>query len=471
MLFTDRAFLFVLLPFVLLLFHGAAAVGWRALLIPVLLIASIIFYAQGDLYHLPILACSILANYAAGHQLSKMQIGSRHRKAVLISAVLFNLALLSIFKYTHFVLQNMYSLLGLDWRAPSLALPIGISFYTFTQLAFLIDVYRGQMQRSTLVTYGLFATYFPHLVAGPIIHWREVIPQFERMSKRGAETARWIVSQSCLQQGILLFALGLMKKLLLADQLSPIVDSGWRSVDTVGFLDAWLISIGYTFQLYFDFSGYADMAIGISLLFGVQLPLNFDAPYGASSIQDFWHRWHITLSLWLRNYLYIPLGGNRSGVMHTYFNLFATFLLGGLWHGAAWTFVIWGALHGLACCIHKAWQATGCELSYLAGVLTTFLFVNFAWVFFRAPDLRSAGAMLKAMASPSTGVNERILVICPLLIVSAILIWCCPTSTAISLTKARNKTAYAGAAFGFALLLAFVATNTSIPSPFIYYNF
>ncbi|MGM4916598.1 MBOAT family O-acyltransferase [Tardiphaga sp. 813_E8_N1_3] len=471
MLFTDRTFLFGFLPLVLLLFYMAAAAGWRALTIPILLCASLAFYALGDLHHLPILACSVLVNFLLGSKLSKMQIGTRRRGAVFTAAILFNLALLSGYKYTHFVLENVYSSLGLAWQIQPIALPVGISFYTFTQVAFLIDVYRGHFQRSTLTSYGLFATYFPHLVAGPIIHWRDVIPQFERLSKADATAVGWIVSRSCLQEGILLFSIGLMKKLLIADQLAPIVDNGWRSIDTVGFLDAWLLSLGYTFQLYFDFSGYADMAIGVSLLFGVRLPLNFDAPYHAHSIQDFWRRWHITLSLWLRDYLYIPLGGNRLGTTRTYFNLFATFLLGGLWHGAAWTFVAWGALHGAACCIQKAWQAAGFKLPHLAGVLMTLLFVNFAWVFFRAPDLNSAAAVLKAMLSPSAGVNERILVIWPLLIVGATLIWLCPTSTALSRIETRNKTVWAGATAGFALLLAFVATNTSLPSPFIYYNF
>lgn len=471
MLFTDRTFLFGFLPLALLVFHGAAAAGWRFLLVPILFVASIAFYAAGDLDHLPVLACSVLVNYYAGSQLSRMDRGSRYRNTLFIAALSFNLILLGVYKYTHFVLANAYAWLGLDWHIPVVPLPVGISFYTFTQLAFLIDIYRGQYQRSTLQTYGLFATYFPHLVAGPIIHWRDVIPQFERLSETGAAAARWIASRSCAQEGILLFAIGMMKKLLLADQLAPIVDNGWRNIGTVGFLDAWLLSFGYTFQLYFDFSGYADMAIGLSLLFGVRLPINFNAPYRAASIQEFWRRWHITLSLWLRDYLYIPLGGNRSGAIRTYLNLFVTFLLGGLWHGAAWTFIAWGALHGAACCVQKAWQGAGFKLPHLAGVLTTFVFVNFAWVFFRAPDLHSASAMLRAMLSPSVSVNERVLVIWPLLLAGAILIWLCPTSTVLSRIKTPNKIAWAGAAAGAALLLAFVATNTSIPSPFIYYNF
>lgn len=471
MLFTDRAFLFALLPLVLLLFHGAAAVGWRVLLLPILLATSLIFYAQGDLQHVPVLACSVLVNYVAGNHLSRIAPGIRWRKALFTAALLFNLTLLGTYKYAHFIFENLYFALALDWSAPSPALPVGISFYTFTQLAFLIDVYRGQPQRSTLASYSLFATYFPHLVAGPIIHWREVIPQFERLSRKGVGAARWIVARACFEEGVLLLAIGLMKKLLLADQLAPIVDNGWRSIDTVGFLDAWLLSLGYTFQLYFDFSGYADMAIGVSLLFGVRLPLNFNAPYRAYSIQDFWRRWHITLSQWLRDYLYIPLGGNRSGPARTYINLFATFLLGGLWHGAAWTFIAWGALHGVACCVQKAWQAAGFRLPYLTGVVTTFLFVNLAWVFFRAPDMHAAVALLKAMMTPSTTFNERILVLWPLLLAGSMLIWLCPTSTNLATTASRHKAAWAGAAAGVALLLAFVATNTSLPSPFIYYNF
>lgn len=471
MLFTDRAFLFGLLPIVLLLFHGAAAANRRVLLLPILLITSLVFYAQGDLHHLPVLAISIIVNYAIGSHLSRMSAGTRWRKTFFIASLLFNLTLLGFYKYTHFVIENFHVAFAINGEAPSPALPVGISFYTFTQIAFLIDIYRGQPQRSTFASYSLFATYFPHLVAGPIIHWRDVIPQFERISRSGVEAARWVVSRACFEEGVLLFAIGLTKKLLLADQLAPIVDNGWRSIDAISFLDAWLLSLGYTFQLYFDFSGYADMAIGVSLLFGVRLPLNFDAPYRANSIQDFWRRWHITLSLWLRDYLYIPLGGNRAGPARTYLNLFATFLLGGLWHGAAWTFIAWGALHGVACCAQKAWHAAGFRLPHLLGVITTFIFINFTWIFFRAPDLHAAITLVRAMATPSTVINERIFVIWPLLLVGAILVWLCPTSTALSQMETRHKTAWVGVATGFALLLAFVATNTSVPSPFIYYNF
>jgi D-alanyl-lipoteichoic acid acyltransferase DltB (MBOAT superfamily) len=471
MLFTDRIFLFAFLPVVLLLFHAAAAAGRRALLLPILLLASLVFYAAGDLVHLPVLAGSVVVNYLAGQRIAAMTPGSAGRRLALAAAVTFNLVLLGVFKYTHFILANVFGWLGIDAAAPSLALPVGISFYTFTQLAFLIDVSRGLPLQTTPLGYGLFATYFPHLVAGPIIHWRDIIPQFERLASRGIGAARDIVTRSSAEQGVTLFAIGMAKKLLLADQLAPIVDYGWTRAGGLGFLDAWLLSLGYTFQLYFDFSGYADMAIGISLLFGIRLPLNFDAPYRAASIQEFWRRWHITLSSWLRDYLYIPLGGNRAGTARTYLNLFLTFLLGGLWHGAAWSFVAWGAMHGAACCVQKAWHATGLALPRPAGVLVTFLFVNFAWVFFRAPDLRSAAQVLTAMVSPGAGIDERILVIWPLLLIGAGLVWLCPTSTVLASAPRRGRSLVAGAALGAALLLGFVATNTSLPSPFIYYNF
>jgi D-alanyl-lipoteichoic acid acyltransferase DltB (MBOAT superfamily) len=249
------------------------------------------------------------------------------------------------------------------------------------------------------------------------------------------------------------------------------VDLGYKAVPSLGFADAWLLSLAYTFQLYFDFSGYADMAVGVSLLLGIRIPFNFNSPYRADSIQDFWRRWHITLSRWLRDYLYIPLGGNRASSAAVYRNLFVTFLLGGLWHGAAWTFVMWGALHGAATCIHKAWSGAGLALPKPVAVAVTFLFVNMTWVYFRAPDIATAHALLRTMASPHLGAPGLMVAACPLLLLGAVIVWLCPNSQTIAAMQWNGRIALSGAFAGAAAIVALIATNTSMSSPFIYFNF
>ncbi|CAN5401329.1 MBOAT family protein [soil metagenome] len=471
MLFVTREFLLVFLPIVLATFYVAGSLGLRRLLLPILLIASVVFYAWGNPWQTPILAVSILVNYVAGRMLGDVAMPASRRKLVLISALTFDLGMLAFFKYSNFVLDNVAHLFGTAPEHIDIALPIGISFYTFTQIAFVVDIYgRGHRQRD-IASYGLFVTYFPHLIAGPIIHWREMMPQFSALGRRDGSGLRTVVPVALLIEGICLFSIGMLKKLLIADQLSVFVDIGYSSVAAQSFADAWLLSLAYTFQLYFDFSGYADMAVGISLLFGIRLPYNFNSPYQADSIQDFWRRWHITLSRWLRDYLYIPLGGNRASAVAVYRNLFVTFLLGGLWHGAAWTFIAWGALHGLACCVQKAWASSGWRMPRGAAIVITFLFVNFAWIYFRAPDIATANALVTAMLHPGPGLSTLMYQACPLLLLAALLVWFCPNSQTIAAADWRGRVPLSGALAGAAAIVAMVATNTSIPSPFIYYNF
>jgi len=473
MLFVTREFFLGFLPIVLAAFHISLAAGWRRLLVPILLVASVVFYAWGNPAETPILVVSILANYFSGRALVDLGLNPTRRKAVFIAALVFDLGLLGIFKYTNFVLDNLSWLFELPPRHIDIALPIGISFYTFTQIAFLADIYaKGERQRD-IASYGLFVTYFPHLVAGPIIHWREVMPQFQMLRRKDGLAFASTTYGKFMTEGICLFAIGLLKKLLIADQLNVFVNLGYKTITAapLGFTDAWLLSIAYTFQLYFDFSGYADMAVGLSLLFGVRIPYNFNSPYIAVSIQDFWRRWHMTLSRWLRDYLYIPLGGNRGGPGMVYRNLFLTFLLGGLWHGADWTFIAWGALHGAACCVHRLWTTAGFRLPRLAALIVTFLFVNVTWVYFRAPDIATAHAVLRAMVSPRLAAPTVLFAVPPLLILSAALVWLCPNSQTIASLEWRGRLALSGALAGAATIVAMIATNTSIPSPFIYYNF
>lgn len=471
MLFVTRDFLLAFLPAVLVAFYVALALGLRSLLLPILLVASATFYAWGNPWQTPILAASILVNYVAGRVLGEVAMSAARRKLVFIAALAFDLGMLAFFKYSNFAIDNVARLFGMAPAHLDIALPIGISFYTFTQIAFLVDIYgKGERQRD-VARYGLFVTYFPHLIAGPIIHWREMMPQFRMLGRGYGIDFRSAAYVALLIEGICLFAIGLLKKLLIADQLSVFVDLGYGNVAALSFADAWLLSLAYTFQLYFDFSGYADMAVGTSLLFGIRLPFNFNSPYLADSIQDFWRRWHITLSRWLRDYLYIPLGGNRASTATVYRNLFVTFLLGGLWHGAAWTFIVWGAMHGAGCCIQKAWESSGLRMPRVMGIVITFLFVNFTWVYFRAPDIATAHAVLAGMVHPGPGLSTLMLQACPLLLVAALLVWLCPNSQTIAAADWRGRVPLSGALAGAAAIVAMVATNTSISSPFIYYNF
>ena len=311
-------------------------------------------------------------------------------KTLLIFGLAFNLGLLGFFKYTDFFLENFNGIFGSNIPLPHILLPIGISFFTFTQIAFLVDAYKGEAKEYSFIHYVLFVSYFPHLLAGPILHHKEMMPQF-------ASRWNWAIRWRHIALGLFIFSIGLFKKVAIADTFAVWANSGFSNSASLHLIDAWVTSLSYTFQLYFDFSGYTDMAIGISLLFNIKLPINFNSPYKAVSIQDFWRRWHITLSRFLRNYLYIPLGGNRKGKYRTYINLIVTFLLGGLWHGAGWTFIIWGLMHGIALAIHRLWQNLGFKLNIVVAWLITFNFVNLAWVFFRAENFNQGMQVVKAM--------------------------------------------------------------------------
>jgi len=330
----------------------------------------------------------------------------------LISAITINLILLGYFKYANFFADNLNHLVGTALPIGEVFLPLGISFFTFTQIAFLVDTYQGKVKEYNFIHYTLFVTYFPHLIAGPVLHHKEMMPQF-------AQASTYRLNYENLAIGLTFFFIGLFKKVVLADGISNYVGpvfSVASAGSSLSFIDAWIGALSYTLQLYFDFSGYSDMAIGLSRIFGVTLPLNFHSPYKSVNIIEFWRRWHMTLSRFLRDYLYIPLGGSRSGQVHRYLNLMITMLLGGLWHGAGWTFVVWGGLHGIYLVINHGWQSL-CKYFglnsktqysksiHVLSVLITFIAVSAAWVVFKADNLNTAMAMLKAMA----GMNGFIL--------------------------------------------------------------
>ena len=405
MIFNSYTFLLVFLPLTLLVFSllrrfiPRAAFAW-------LVVTSLVFYgvwnpdpAHGwsPKYILLILG-SCAGNYFVGRFLTSHR--DTHRgKIALVSGITANLALLGYYKYAGFFADIATKLTGWPGDIPPIILPLAISFFTFLQIAYLVDAWRGETKEYKFTDYLLFVTFFPHLIAGPLVHHKEMMPQFKRKPGR---TRFWVN----FSVGLAILIIGLFKKVVIADNLSPIATnlfdlaaSGERPLTMA---EAWVGAIAYSLQLYFDFSGYSDMALGAARLFGIRFPLNFHSPYKADSVVDFWRRWHMTLSRFLRDYLYIPLGGNRKGPKRRYLNLFLTMLLGGLWHGAGWTFIMWGALHGLFLCVNHAWFGLRKKMAWAAmpkplAIALTFVAVLVGWVFFRAHDFASAGRLLASM--------------------------------------------------------------------------
>lgn len=398
MLFISVDFIFYFLPVVLAVYFALAPTVRRRIALIWLVAASLFFYAVWYPPYLALLVASIAGNYLFGQALMR-----RSSRTVLALGVGANLALLGYFKYANFFIENANAMVGGSLSAVDIGLPLAISFFTFQQIAYLVDVHQGKVRDSDFVHYALFVSFFPQLIAGPIVHHSEIIPQFSRQDGRRRR-------RHDLGVGFAIFLIGLQKKIVLADGIAVYADSmfaGAAHADP-SFFPAWIGALAYTFQLYFDFSGYSDMAIGLARIFGITLPVNFHSPYKAVNIIDFWRRWHITLARFLRDYLYVPLGGNRRGRPRRYANLMVTMLLGGLWHGASWTFVVWGGLHGLFLVINHAWRASRRALGHdlerstaLGRALSralTLLAVIVGWVFFRAPDWPTAIAMLSGMA-------------------------------------------------------------------------
>jgi len=398
MLFNSYTFLFVFLPCVL---AGCFLMARKSATLAAywLLAASIVFYGAWDARYVPLLLASITFNYVCGERIAA---GAAHRRGLLWLGVCANLALLGWFKYAGFFAAASSGLLNTELHVPSIVLPLGISFYTFTQIAFLVDVHHSPA-RYGFARYALFVTYFPHLIAGPILHHHEMMPQFAAPDAFRAHAPH-------LAAGLTLFAIGLFKKVVLADGIaphaSPLFDHAAQGY-APGLLESWAGVFAYGLQLYFDFSAYSDMAVGLSAMLGIRMPANFDSPYRAFSLIEFWRRWHMTLSRFLRNYLYIPLGGNRRGALRRYVNLFVTMVLGGLWHGAGWTFLAWGAAHGAGLAINHLWGSMIrrippfpswlCTPGRWAGFALTTCFVFSAWVLFRAQDLATARLVYRGM--------------------------------------------------------------------------
>ncbi|MBO8159728.1 MBOAT family protein [Thermosyntropha sp.] len=390
MLFNSYVYIFAFLPaafagyFLLAQKQTRLARAW-------LILASLFFYSYWNIKYLPLILVSLGVNYFLGRRIGdKAQEDEAEAKTLLILGLVFNIGLLGYFKYADFFISNINYLFGAKLPMLHIVLPLAISFFTFQQIAYIVDAYRGEAKEYDLLNYALFITFFPQLIAGPIVHHKEMMPQF--MDERNK-----YINFENMARGLFIFSIGLFKKVMIADTFAYWANWGFDGTYQLTFFEAWITSLSYTFQLYFDFSGYTDMAIGAALLFNIKLPVNFNSPYKALNIQDFWRRWHMTLSRFLRDYIYIPLGGNRKGELLTYRNLMITFLIGGLWHGAGWNFVFWGFLHGLALIIHRLWKKTGIRMPNILAWFITFNFVNAAWVFFRAKTWHDAIKVLRGM--------------------------------------------------------------------------
>jgi len=481
MLFNSLEFIFCFLPVVLAL-YTALRLSRRQLAAKWFLVAaSLFFYGWWNPRSVPIIVASILANWTIG-----LVIERAAPRAGLALGVALNLGLLGYFKYWNFLLGTVDHLAGSHLDPPHIVLPLAISFFTFQQIAYLVEVARDRKAADSFLDYCLFVLFFPHLIAGPITHHKEMLPQFKQSGGTALAPAYAMV-------GTAIFVVGLVKKVVVADSCAAFANPVFAAADTGGALSAaaaWTGVLAYTFQLYFDFSGYSDMAIGLGLMFGIRLPANFASPYQATSIVDFWRRWHISLSRFLRTYLYIPLGGNRQGRWRRHLNLFATMAIGGLWHGAGWTFIGWGALHGLYLIINHAWRATFGEhhgrLAGLLGWALTFLAVVVAWVPFRATTAHGAMALLTTMAGAGSGVaipsGPALLTV----VVAAAMAFLCPNSLELagypaSIPDAEAETAplvpvswrlpagLTAVALGAAAALA--VARLPDPGVFLYFNF
>ena len=489
MLFTDPVFLTKFLPLVLLGFYATLFTRsrWQSQIL--LIGASLVFYSWFKSEYLILLIGSMVANFLLAKPILA-QPGTQRSKRYLVFGIIANLALLGVYKYLGFLTVNFNALFDVGLPDPKLLLPLAISFFTFQQISYLCDAHAGKMDSAshTPLEYALFVTFFPQLIAGPIVHHAEMMPQFRKVIAPSTRALMFC-------EGLCLFALGLFKKLAIADSIAPYANQVFASVDggaAVTSLTAWGGALAYTFQIYFDFSGYSDMAIGLGLLFAIRLPWNFNSPYKSENMSEFWRRWHMTLSRWLRDYLYIPLGGNRHGKVRQYINNFATMVLGGLWHGAHWNFLIWGALHGVYLIINQGVRAVAKFFGVLDIVETakairisswaiTFLAAVVAWVFFRATTTSGALSMMQSMF----GFVQNGAIQLPASL-STILWGALAAASAFLLPNTKDMSALfqkdmlkrrpvlsgaLGVTSGVAASAAFLASLSLVQSPFLYFNF
>lgn len=386
MVFSSYLFIFSFLPIVLIGYYSLSKLKnsiWQRIF---LILASLFFYGYYSAKYLLLIILSITFNYIVAILIQK-----RSSQAWLIIGIVFNIALIGYFKYCDFFIENINAVFKTYFSLRNILLPLGISFFTFQQLSFLISVYKREEKVERFKDYCLFVTFFPQLVAGPIVLYSEMIPQFKDESRRYFNSENFA-------SGLYMFSIGLFKKAVIADTVAVFADNGFAMTD-MGLAAGWTTALSYTLQIYFDFSGYSDMAIGLGRMFNIEIPFNFNSPYQSASITEFWRRWHITLGRALSTYIYIPLGGNRKGLARTCINLLLTFLVSGLWHGAAWTFVLWGAIHGLFVVIERLFETQLSKVPHTIRVIATFLITNCLWVLFRADSFSTAMEVYKGMVN------------------------------------------------------------------------
>lgn len=474
MLFNSFPYIFLFLPISVIVYFSlnnvskAAGKYW-------LVIVSLIFYSFGALTYLPLLILSIFVNYVVSIIILQGHFGTHLIKAqsklILTIGIVFNVGLLAFFKYTDFFIANINQVTNLSMPFLRLSIPLAISFYTFQQITYLVDTYHKEIKEINFLDYCIFVTFFPRLLMGPITRYNEIMPQLQLVEQKNIDYRNTSL-------GMYLFFIGLCKRAVIADTFGVYADLGYASTQSLSLVEAWITSLSYTFQIYFDFSGYTDMAIGTAYFFNIKLPFNFNSPYLAVNIQDFWRRWHMTLSRFLRDYIYIPLGGNRKGEISTYINIMITFLIGGFWHGAGWTFIIWGGIHGAALCIQRSWQKLNIKIPKLLAIFITFNIANFAWIFFRAKSVQDALNVCKAMIGmnaiyglPAIKGLDRIDHALALLIasISVFTIFALKNSnTVLQQFKPSIRMIMATAAL---IVISLLFLNSTIPKGFIYNDF
>lgn len=485
MLFNSYIFIFLFLPFALFGYFILNHYSKYAFAEYFLVFMSLWFYAYFNIAYLPIMLLSIIMNYAIGTYMAKSE-NQKRKFCFMMFGCIINIGILFYYKYLGFTIENMNRMFGTDFTVIKLLLPLGISFFTFQQLSYLIDSYRRKIQIYTFREYALFVSFFPQLIAGPIVLHSETIPQFEDKKKRQFNWDNFSL-------GIMAFSCGMAKKVLVADTFGNIVNFGFSGIENLSSTNAIFVMLAYTIQIYFDFSGYCDMATGIAKMFNIDLPMNFNSPYKAVTVTDFWKRWHITLTRFLRTYIYFPLGGNRKGNVRTYLNLFLVFLVSGIWHGANYTFILWGMLHGFVMVIERLNKKNIAKIPRAISWCITFLFINIAWVFFRADSIHQAISLFKQILmfnfTPITGdmihvfgfdgflyaceqIGEAgilLKTIAPyamVVVIACILLFCKNTNERIQDFKPTTRNAVACAILLFCSIISLSGVST-----FLYFNF
>lgn len=478
MVFSSYTFLLAFLPIVLIVYFGMAKFVNRTIQHTFLILASLIFYAYADVNYVWIILASVLVNFLCAKSMAPMQNGIG-RRMIFATSILFNVGLLGYFKYYNFFLENVNIVFDTHFTLKYIILPIGISFFTFQQIAYQISIWKREETVPRFLDYALFITFFPQLVAGPIVFYQDVMHQYQDDKNR-------FFNAENFSKGIFIFCIGLFKKAVLADSISSIVDTAYSyELHSLTFGGAWVTSLAYTMQIFFDFSGYSDMAIGLGKMMNINIPVNFYSPYKSKSITEFWQRWHMTLGRSLAVLVYFPLGGNRKGYMRTCFNLFIVFLVSGIWHGAAWTFILWGVLHGVVRIFEKIFDKQLPKIPSLIRIFFTFMFVNAAWVLFRSESITQAFTLLQKMFIPDdfsfSGIGRlatdgvltypdpvQAAYVIALITVASIIAFAAPKNSIALYNDFKPKAKYA---ICTAILLCISIVHMSKAGAFIYFNF